>query len=97
MRYALVKDGQVVNVILWDGETPFDADSTPVLIPDELAVGPGWSYDGTSWTAPAVEEVPPPTEDPAVVQAKQDALTALVAAGVPESVARTIVGLPESD
>jgi hypothetical protein len=94
MRYAIVQDGQVVNVILWDGMTAYDAPSTPIAIPDDLAVCPGWSYDGSNWTAPDEPEPDVPTDDPAVAQAKQDALAALIAAGVPDGIARTIVGLP---
>jgi hypothetical protein len=94
MRYAIIENGQVVNIILWDGQTTYDSESVPVLIPEDKNVGPGWSYDGTTWTEPEQDDPGVPVDDPAVIQAKQDALSALVAAGVPDAIARTIVGLP---
>jgi hypothetical protein len=54
-RYALVKDGKVVNVILWDGLTAFNADGTLVEITDE--VGPGWTYNGVTFMPPPVDTV----------------------------------------
>jgi len=59
MRYALVDaDGLVVNAIAWDGVTEFDPGEgiTVVKIPDGVGAGPGWTYDGTNWTAPPVED-----------------------------------------
>ena len=55
MKYALINaDGLVVNAIVWDGETEFDPGDgiTVVKIPDGIGAGPGWTYDGTNWTAP---------------------------------------------
>lgn len=55
MRYALVNaDGLVVNAIVWDGDTGYTpADGlTAVAIPNNVGGGPGWTYDGTHWTAP---------------------------------------------
>lgn len=61
MRYALVNaEGLVENAIVYDGEanyTPPDG-LTLVEIPDGIGGGPGWTYDGTTWTAP------PPPPDP---------------------------------
>ncbi|MBZ9675141.1 hypothetical protein [Mesorhizobium sp. ES1-1] len=57
-RYALVSEGTVVNVILWDGNTETwapPAGSIAVLCPDE--VGTGWTYVHGDWQAPAeIEE-----------------------------------------
>ena len=60
MRYALVdSDGLVVNAIVWDGETEYNAPDglAVVAVPDGVGGGPGWTYDGTDWIAP------PPVED----------------------------------
>jgi len=60
MRWALVDaDGLVTGVIVWDGEVDYTpADGLAVVaIPDGVGGGPGWTYDGTNWTAP------PPVED----------------------------------
>lgn len=51
-RWAMIKDGVVVNVCLWDGNTatwtpPADVEMQPA--PDEVAIG--WTYDG-EWHRP---------------------------------------------
>lgn len=58
-RYAMIRDGQVVNVILWDGEADWtpDPDFTVIDCPDE--VGIGWTWDD-GFIPPPV-----PVEDPA--------------------------------
>ena len=59
MRYALINaDGLVVNAIVWDGQTDYTpADGlTVVAVPDDVGAGPGWTYDGTNWVAPPVED-----------------------------------------
>ena len=59
MRYAAIDNGGlVVGIIIWDGE----ADYTPaggitlVQVPDGVGAGPSWTYDGTDWIAPPVED-----------------------------------------
>jgi len=40
MRYAVVKDGEVVNVILWDGSAEYDPGEGLTLVQsDTLQVG----------------------------------------------------------
>jgi hypothetical protein len=55
-RYAMVQDasGIVVNVIEWSGDTAdWQPDPGYTMVPDEPAVcGPGWSWDGTTFTPP---------------------------------------------
>jgi hypothetical protein len=58
-RYAHVNpDGLIVNCSVWDGVTEYDPgdDITLVKVPDGVGAGPGWTYDGTNWTAPPVED-----------------------------------------
>ena len=58
MRYALINaDGLVVNAIVWDGQTEYNAADglTVVAVPDGVGAGPGWTYDGTNWVAPPPE------------------------------------------
>ena len=58
-RYAHVNpDGLVVNCSVWDGVTEYDPgdDITLVAVPDGVRAGPGWTYDGTNWVAPPVED-----------------------------------------
>ena len=58
MRYAHVKNGQVVNVSFWT-TTPAaptdDFGAELVLLPEGSLVGPGWTYDGEDFAPPAPE------------------------------------------
>ncbi|ASG50766.1 phage tail protein [Escherichia coli] len=55
-NYALIRNGVVGNVVIWDGEGDIFADYTTVII-DGLNAGIGWSYDGKTFTAPPVPEL----------------------------------------
>lgn len=61
MRYAVVVDGTVVNVILWDSEAPLSVEGELVACGDE-PVDIGWGYDGTEWDAPPPVIAPGPEE-----------------------------------
>ncbi|KAF6661246.1 tail fiber assembly protein [Enterobacteriaceae bacterium EKM102V] len=67
--YALVKDGMVINTVVWDGETTVDFGEkvTAVIIPDENPAAPGYSYVKGVFAAP-----PPAAED--LAEKKQQAL-----------------------
>lgn len=67
-NYALVKDGAVSSVVVWDGVpfTPATDDApafgwsppdgyTAIEIPNDSYVTEGWTYDGTTFTAPPVQ------------------------------------------
>ena len=59
MNYAIVKDGVVINVVVWDGDTtnwsPEDGtDAVPVT--DGVLAGIGYAYDGKVFTAPPTPE-----------------------------------------
>jgi hypothetical protein len=43
-NYAHIVDGKVVNVSLWDGETPYTPDEELVKIPEGTAAGIDWDY-----------------------------------------------------
>lgn len=53
--YAVVKDGIVINMVVWDGVTEWQPDEGMAVAADEYA-GIGWSYDGEKFTPPPVEE-----------------------------------------
>ena len=55
MRYAQIIDGNVVNVIVWDGETDLGLDGDLINV-DATPCGPGWTYDGTTFTAPPEDD-----------------------------------------
>jgi len=57
MNYAQVINGTVENVIVWDGETELALEGDLMKL-DGIAAGPGWTFDGTSFTPPPT----PPSE-----------------------------------
>lgn len=59
MRWALVQDGVVVNVILWDGIGDAYKEYTTVKLPDNSPVGPGWVLEGPVFQNP--DAPPEPT------------------------------------
>lgn len=59
-NYALVNNGTVVNVIEWDGVSPYSPPSGSTVVPVSGNVGIGWSYTNGTFTAPAA---PTPTPD----------------------------------
>lgn len=75
-NYALMKDGSVENVIVWDGvpytpptdEQPASGWSPPdgystIALEDGSPVSPGWTFDGTMFAAPAPAPLPPKTAE----------------------------------
>ena len=54
-RYAMVENGVVTNVIIWDGNAEAwqpPAGSAVNLLTDDSPVGPGWTFDGANYSAP---------------------------------------------
>jgi hypothetical protein len=61
MRWAILRAGIVETVARWDGVSPWAASANAVRIPDDVPAGPGWAYDGSTWTD--ARPIPPePTE-----------------------------------
>ncbi len=58
MRHQIVKDGIVINTIVWDGETKFTPPEGCEVIADEQA-GIGWTYAKGKFTAPPQPEPEP--------------------------------------
>lgn len=53
MNYAIVENGVVSNVILWDGKSTYVLPTTKTLVSLEGSdAWIGWTYDGTTFTAP---------------------------------------------
>lgn len=67
IRYAMIRDGVVVNVCLWDGDTfRWQPPENVLCIPAPDHVGIGWRYEGAAWLEPVVvvvEPVEPPVEE----------------------------------
>lgn len=53
-RYAMIKDGVVHNVCLWDGDTTkWQPPEDMTVLPAPENIGVGWSYADGQWTEPA--------------------------------------------
>lgn len=84
MRHAVVVDGAVVNVVLWDGKAEFDAGGDLVALSDGSAVSAGWTIANGEWAQPS----PVPEE----VDSRQSALDKLAALGLTQEEALAIAG-----
>ncbi|XBS71166.1 hypothetical protein ABK905_09470 [Acerihabitans sp. KWT182] len=54
--YAMIENGVVINLIVWDGITPYNPGTQYILlqVPDGALVDRGYSWDATNgFTAPA--------------------------------------------
>lgn len=73
MRYALVdtQSNLVVNIIDWDGTSPYTPPNKelPVLVNNEVQIG--WSYIDGNFIAPTPPP-PPPTDWPPLAQYELD-------------------------
>lgn len=90
MRYALLIDGVVVNVVLWDGESEYAENGELVPCPDEVSVG--WTLAAGQWVAPPEPEAPEiPSQDALRLAVMQN-----LVAGRPLTAeqAAVIVGIP---
>jgi len=76
-RYAIIENGLVANVVVADAE--FATQNGWIACPD---AGPGWKYDGTTFTEPDPIPEPTPTPEPTKEQlmAELAALTAKIQA-----------------
>jgi len=55
-NYAVVVDGIVVNVAVWDGVSAWNPDGDIILVGDGQTAGPGWAYANGQFSAPPEEE-----------------------------------------
>jgi hypothetical protein len=56
--YALIQNGVVINIIAWDGDTATwepPAGIAVAAVPEDSSAGIGWTYNGTTFSAPASE------------------------------------------
>jgi hypothetical protein len=57
-RIAMIEDGQVVNIAMWDGETLWNVgdEFTLIDVTDRPEIGKEWSYDGSTFFPPQQSE-----------------------------------------
>jgi hypothetical protein len=48
MLYAIIKEGKVVNTVIWDGDDNLFADFNVVKATEGVSIG--YEYDGTNYT-----------------------------------------------
>ena len=60
-NYAVVEDGKVTNIVVWDGETKWLPENGYAILAPE-GVGIGWTYVDGIFTAPVVQ-IPDKTHD----------------------------------
>lgn len=59
MRYAVIENDFVINIIIWDGETEFAVSDNQQLVNiSDVYAGIGWSYSDGVFTAPPPPERP---------------------------------------
>jgi hypothetical protein len=51
MRWAIVTNGLVTNLVLWDGVTPWHESTNAVAVGDQ-PVDIGWAWNGTTFVEP---------------------------------------------
>lgn len=64
-KFAIIENGVVINIVVWDGETKFDLKDTQtaVDITDLKEVTIGSTYDGKNFTAPVFSDAALTQED----------------------------------
>lgn len=78
MNYAIVENGLVLNVAVWDEEPTFEPEKGVwVLVKDDEIAGPGWTYDGKKFIAPPEPEK---TKEEIVFHAEQERMSLISSA-----------------
>jgi hypothetical protein len=89
-NYAVVRNGAVENMIVWDGETEFSVDGATLVVADSNA-RIGGTYDGSfHFVEPPVPE--PTAEQVAAAETKASAIEKLKALGLNDAEIASITG-----
>ena len=89
-NYAVVKDGTVENIVIWDGEAEFSIDGATLVVADSNA-RIGGTYDGAfHFVEPPIPE--PTAEQVAAAEAKASAIGKLKALGLNDAEIVSITG-----
>lgn len=63
MRYAIIQNGTVTNVALWDGVTQWEADGELLALEDDSPLSIGWTRNADGeWVSPVPLVVAAPDE-----------------------------------
>ena len=89
-NYAVVKDGTVENIVIWDGEAEFSIDGATLVVADSNA-RIGGTYDGAfHFVEPPIPE--PTAEQVAAAETKASAIEKLKALGLNDAEIASITG-----
>ena len=89
-NYAVVKNGAVENMVVWDGETEFFVDGATLVVADSNA-RIGGTYDGAfHYVEPPVPE--PTAEQVAAAEVRASAIEKLKALGLNDAEIASITG-----
>lgn len=80
-RYAIIKDGNVVNTIIWDGKPYSGIDSSlqPILIEEDVVAGVGYSYKDGVFSPPPLSEEEKELQEQLDIEASAEMKNALMA------------------
>ena len=82
-RYAVVKDGIVKNVIIWNGDKPYDVEGEILVeITADTRIGGSWDGNVFTFVEPPVPELT--AEQTAHAENKANAKSKLAALGLSE-------------
>ena len=89
-NYAVVKDGAVENIVIWDGQTAFSVEGSEIVeATDDTRIG--GTYDGSfHFVEPPVPE--PTAEQVAAAETKSSAIEKLKALGLNDAEIASITG-----
>ena len=91
-NYAVVKNGTVENVVVWDGETEFSIpDSELVEATEDTRIGGSWDGNVFSFVNPPAPE--PTPEQVAAAAIRESAISKLKALGLDDAEIASIKGL----
>lgn len=81
MRYALVKNKKVINIIEWDGFTPYEPAGGTIMVrlPESSMVDFNWDYDGMAFWPLVIEASKLSSDIPALNSAQLQALPNVIA------------------
>jgi len=89
-NYAVVKDGVVENMIIWDGQTTFSVEGSE-LVEATSDARIGGTYDGAfHYVEPPIPE--PTAEEVAAAETKSSAIEKLKALGLNDAEIASITG-----
>lgn len=58
MQWAIIENGLVTNIVIWDGKTEWESELVRLVNIDDIVPEPGigWYYNGSIFTPPPVPE-----------------------------------------